>query len=406
MEIYILDKLLRPIDVVDEFISVIWTERFDVKGDFELVTLSTFANRKRFVEYAILSCTESDRLMIVDKVEETTDADEGNVLKIKGFDAISILEARMALGYYPLEPEEEQWTSVWQFQYPPADLMRVMFNEICRNGRISENDIIPFLAEPEESLYPESTIPEMTENIDWIQKPDKLYNAITDVGKIYDLGIRLYKDPNLSKLYFEVYAGSDRTTAQTTLPPVIFSPDMGNLQNTTEFSDVSQEFNVVQVFFTYKDEFENDRALSFEVTPDGSDPWLGGFDRKVKLLVVTQLPEDIDSELEIEGYLMQLGKEELQKSRPVGVFDGEANKNDGYTYGVDYFLGDLVEVRSSTGGTGYMRVVEQIFVQDQEGERSFPTLITKEFVNPGTWAAWKYDVEWSAMGSEEYWANQ
>ena len=406
MEIYILDKLLRPIDVVDEFVSMIWTERFDEKGDFELVTLSTFANRKRFVADTLLSITESKRLMIVETIEETFDSENGTILKIKGPEGVSILEDRMALKYISTEPPGEQWEAEWRFHADPAWIMRRMFGGICRDGDISSNDIIPFLADEEESLYPESTIPEPVDAIDWYQKPATLYSALTDLGKIYDLGIRLYKDPNVSLLYFEVYAGSDRTTDQTTLPPVIFSPDMGNLQDTTEFNDSSKEYNVVQVFYPFKDEFENNRAISYEVTAEGVDPLLSGFDRKVKLLVAPAPPDDVNTELEIEEYLIHLGEEELKKSRPIGIFDGEANKNSEYVYEQDYFLGDLVEIRSGTGATGFMRVAEQIFVEDGSGQRSYPTLVTKEFINPGTWASWKYDVEWTAMGSEEYWGTQ
>jgi len=40
MDVLILDDQIRPIDIVDEYISLVWTERWDEMGDFELVTLS------------------------------------------------------------------------------------------------------------------------------------------------------------------------------------------------------------------------------------------------------------------------------------------------------------------------------------------------------------------------------
>lgn len=37
MEIYILDEGFYETDVIDSYESLIWTERFDSLGDFELV---------------------------------------------------------------------------------------------------------------------------------------------------------------------------------------------------------------------------------------------------------------------------------------------------------------------------------------------------------------------------------
>jgi hypothetical protein len=41
MEVYILDSLLRRTEVVDQFESCIWTERFSEHGEFEIDIKST-----------------------------------------------------------------------------------------------------------------------------------------------------------------------------------------------------------------------------------------------------------------------------------------------------------------------------------------------------------------------------
>lgn len=398
MDIYILDSLLRPIDVVDQFVSIIWTERFSEMGDFELVTLSTSANRKRFVFNTLISITESKRLMQVETIETTIDAEKGAVLKIKGREIVSLLDARTALRLISGEILPSWHLVGWT----PGDLMRLMFSMICVTGELSVDDIIPFFQDGE-TLYPPGTIPEPADEIEWVQKPASLYVALKAIGDPYDLGFRLYKDPDAPKLYFDVYAGSDRTSVQTTLPAVIFSSDMTNLQNTNEFSDNSKHYNVIRVLYPHKDVSDNDVVTSVVVT----DPELllsnNGFERKVKILTITAIPDEVT---DIPAFLTQAGNDELMKSRPTGVFDGEIDQNSDFVYERDYYLGDLVEVRGDNGAAGYMRVVEQIFKEDVTGQSSFPSLITKTFINPGTWSSWKYDVEWSAMGSGEYWDNQ
>lgn len=398
MEVLILDSLLRPIDVVDVFESVIWTERFSETGDFELVTLSSPGNQRRFATNTWLAIRESRRIMEVLTVQDSY-SEEGNAtLTIKGKEITHILETRLALkaiagpGIAP----------VWFINgKTPGDVMRYIFNQICVLGTVSDDDIIPFI-DPA-TLYPASTIPEPADFIEWEQKPATVLAAQKDLSDIYDLGFRLYRDPNVSKLYFDVYAGSDRTTAQTTLPPVVFAPDMENLQNTTEFQDVSNAVNVVRVLYTYKDEVtEAELTLTLEVKENEIIP-PEGFDRKVKLLTVSSIPEEVT---DIPVYLYQLGFEELMKSRPLGAFDGEISQNTQYVYERDYYLGDLVETRSASGATAYMRVAEYIFAEDREGFRSYPTLTTKQFIDPGSWLSWKYDIPWDDVADTEFWDNQ
>ena len=397
MEVLILDKLLRAIDVVDTFESMVFAERRKELGDFELVTLSTPSNKKRFVPNTWIMINKSRRIMKVETVEETTDDELRNVLKIKGKEITKVLLQRAALkaiagpGVAP----------VWVIEDKPADVMRYIFRQICVLGTVTPDDVIPFIQDGE-TQYPASTIPEFADVVLWEQKPASVFAALKELADIFDLGFRLYRDLNTSELYFDVYAGSDRTTAQSTNPPVVFSFDMENLQSTREFNDISSEYNVIQVVYVYKDVTETEVALTVEVFDiEGIPP--EGFDRKTKVLTITSIPEEVT---DIPAFLYRAGLDELMKSRPVGAFDGEVSKNSQYVYEVHYYLGDVVELRSSTGATAYMTVEEYIFVEDMEGERSYPTFTTRKFIDPGTWASWKYDIEWSAMGSDEYWENQ
>jgi hypothetical protein len=336
--------------------------------------------------------------MVVETVEETVDDELRNILKIKGKEITKILMQRAALkaiagpGVAP----------VWVIQDQPADVMRYIFRQICVLGTITADDIIPFVQDGE-TQYPASTIPEPTDEIIWEQKPASVFAAEKELADIFDLGFRLYRDlSNTSELYFDVYAGSDRTTAQSTNTPVVFSYDMENLQSTREINDISNEYNVIQVVYVYTDVTETEVALTVEVYDIGGIP-PEGFDRKTKVLTITSIPEEVT---DIPAFLVRAGMDELMKSRPIGVFDGEVSKKSQYIYETHYYLGDVVELRSSTGATAYMTVEEYIFVQDMNGERSYPTFTTRKFIDPGTWASWKYDVEWSAMGSDEYWSNQ
>lgn len=419
MEIFILDSLLREIDIADEYeyISFIWTERFAEKGDFELVTLSTPSNRNKFVEDTMLMIRDSKRIMRVRSIEEKVDEELGATLTIKGDELVAILEQRVSASKDAGTHAGMLLATTYFTGITPLTLISDLVWRMCiptSGYAISPGDVIPFLNDNHAtpgSLYPVSNIPEPSPGgITWGQKLASVYSAVTDVCKAYDVGFRMYKDPNSSKLYFEGYTGLDKTTNQTDFPPVVFSSDMENLANTTEYKDNLGQYNVIIVVYTYKNEVEDDLPEELTLTGVASDPELafssGGFDQKSKILLVSQLPDGMTDPYDIAAYLAQLAEEELTRSHPIDVYDGEVDEFNGFVYEKDYFLGDLVEVRGDNGGLAFMRVEEQIFKYDSNGRSSYPSLVTKKSVSPGTWRSWKYAVNWNAMGSGEYWNNQ
>lgn len=406
MDIYILDILLRPIDVVDEYISFLWTERWASFGDFQITTMATPNNKRRFVPDTKLWITQSKRVMIVESVEEKDDIQSGNVLTVKGRCLNSLLEKRVAANIDSFtDLVETSWDTVG---WSPKELLELYFFTICYDGNISPGDIIPYL-QPQgtTSLYPAENIPDIDgSTFEWSTKPESIYQAFQDIISAYDVGWRLYKSPTDSKLYFESMMGCDRTSQQSAFNPVIFSYDMVNLIDTTNLVDVAKYYNAVLVVYFYKDSTtELDTTISVWV--ESSDLTLSerGFDQKTKILSVTQIPEDMVL-ADVPTYLTKLGQEELGRSQSVNVYDGEIAKTTTFVYEKDYNLGDIVEVRGNDGGTAYMRVVEQIFSSDSSGDSIYPSLITKSFINPGTWLSWKYNIEWAAMGSGEFWSNQ
>ena len=417
MEIYILDALLRPIDVVDQFISMIWTERFAAKGDFQLVTLSTPANRKRFVYDTMIMIPDSKRIMRVYSIDESIDSEKGAILTIEGYDLVSILEQRVITTREDGGSHDGMLNSVVYFNgWAPLNLINTMVWGQCvptSGWMIQPGDEIPFLNDyllNPGSLYPPTNLPiPYPEGIRWEQKIATLYSAVVDVANAYDLGFRMYKDPNATKLYFESYLGVDRTTAQTTYPPVVFSSDMSNLQNTKEYQDNVSHFNVVIALYEYKNEEPGGYPSTLTMSQTVSDPQLaftsGGFEQKTKHLLISQLPDHMDLE-DVPAYLQQLAQEELTRSRPINVFDGEIDQTSDFVYERDYYLGDIVEVRGDNGAMAYMRVEEQIIKEDQSGKSSYPSLVSKVSIGSGTWRSWKYDVNWVDMGSGEYWNNQ
>ncbi len=377
MEVYILDNLLRRTTVLDRFTSLIWTERFGAYGDFELVVHSTPENRNLLTPGTKFVVNESDRIMTIENYENKKDEEGKLMLKLTGPSLEQILEDRVATeGLAGLTSDTN-----WILTGTPGDICRQIFQEICVDGVLSAGDIIPFITAG--TTYPIDTISETSTVLQAALPLASVYAAIKELCDVYDLGFRLYRNLEQGQLYFNIYAGSDRTTRQTTLPAIVFSSDLDNLTNETELNSISSTKNVAYVFAQNGSEI---------VYADGYSADTIGFARRVVYVDATDVDEVAGATL--TSILINKGKDVLAKARPLQAFDGEVSQYGAYKYGVDYFLGDLVEVRNSDGVASMMRVTEQIFVSDSEGERSYPTLSLNLFITPGSWSSWDYGSQW------------
>ena len=103
--------------------------------------------------------------------------------------------------------------------------------------------------------------------------------------------------------------------------------------------------------------------------------------------------------------LTQRGLAALAGQAPTYSFDGETPGTGGYTFGVDYLLGDVVEERDTGGFGNQMRVTEIIFTADNTGEKVYPTLSINNVITPGTWSAWDQTQTWSEVDPGVHWAD-
>lgn len=382
MELYTLDSLYRRIGVIDKYESLIWTERMTVLGDFELKMVSSRENRGLFITGTTLAMNRSNRLMVVETVQDITDDDGRRFIKVTGPSYETVLRQRLTA--YNTAGTWGKWGNVTDV---PLTILNNLFNDICVDGNLNAGDIISPLIVGD--FYPTDTIAEPSDDIFFPPAEyQDLYTTIKNLCEAFAIGFRFVRHPVLNLLYFDFYMGSDRTTAQTTLPAVVFSPDLDNLRNTNRLQTSAIYKNVAYVINA------SGHQIVYQLDIDTS---IAGFDRRVLVVIAD---DDDDS-----AAMIQKGKDELAKNRMFSALDGQLATNSSYIYEQDYYLGDLVELRDDDGTTSQMQVTEQIFVSDAEGERTYPTLSVNLFITPGSWSAWDYNQVWEDLDDEK-WEDQ
>lgn len=395
MTLHTLNESFLPEVVVEGYASLIWTERFSAFGDFEVITPSTAANRSLLAEDTWLGYSESDRVMRVRNVEDYVDEEGRSMLKVTG---PSLEKIALAERSVRTPPTNGGAVAELELTGTPGALARSMFDQACRNNTVRPQDNIPGLVAG--NFYPADTIPEIDDLVTVQIKFGSVYDTVKSLVDPYELGFRLIKHPTTGALYFNVYSGNNRTSSQSAVEPVVFSPELDNLSKPTQFSSNEDYRNVAYVFSSFGSATVQAGDVSESIT---------GWNRRVMYVEVTEEPEFTGTPLEIatqaQAYLVQRGREALAAQRKLLAFDGEISQNGKYKYNRDYILGDLVQLQNKDKVTKFMRVTEQIFVEDAEGKRSYPTLSDVLLITPGTWLAWDYGMEWAIAPETLFWQN-
>lgn len=386
MEVYVLDERRRRTEVIDRFNSLIWTERYTAYGDFELVIHSNSTNRSRFQMGTQVALNESERIMTVETIQNKLSSDGRAMLTLSGRSLESILEDRVAIPNL----QGTATTPKWGLSGTPAEIAREIFTSICKFGVLTADRIPDLETTFTQQFY---TVPEPASTISMELEAQTVYQAISEICAAYGLGFQLTRVGDTSYIRFRVYTGNDRTLGQNLLPPVVFSHELDNLSDITELSSIEPFKNVAYV---------QAKNATHVVYAPGADPTVSGFNRRVLLVKATDI-EDAAGPV-LTAKLTQKGYEELAKARTINAFDGEIPQRGSYKYAKDYFLGDLVDMRNSDGISNVMRVTEQIFVSDDQGDRSYPTLSLELTATPGSWAAEDPTDTW-AEATTETWSN-
>jgi hypothetical protein len=324
---------------------------------------------------------------IIDTGSDITDDTGQRNLTITGSMFENILDDRIALGAFT----DTTTTPNWVITASAGDVCRQIFTTICVDAALDPGDVIPFYHSG--TISPAGNLGEDDSDITVTISPDTVLSVIKQLCQTYFLGFRLIKDGDSGNVYFEIYVGDDHTSQQTTLTPVIFDPDNDNLENINILQSTAQVKTVAYVIAT-------NGAVQAYAT--GYDSTVAGADRLVLLVNSSNdgdAGDDLDDALRAEGLLA------LTAQRQIYSFDGELPQTVPYVYGVDYKLGDLIEERNSSDLGSQMLVTEQIFVSDNTGDRSYPTLTLKEVITPGTWSAWEISETWDDEDESVTWDN-
>lgn len=359
-ELYILDTNFNTLTFIDEYISLIWNERYNEAGDFELILPKSSPVIPYMAMNNYLWSDDSNKLMIIENYKTQSDILSGDEILYSGRSLESILDRRIVW---------QQTTVSGKVQ----DVIRKLLNDSIifqkKNGNVwineyetSDRRIENFRFEPnDDPKLAEITMPEAQFT------GDNIYEVINTITKLYKIGYEIYLNPTtrewvdeetgehyqytVNQFIFKLYLGVDRSSKQTTVPQIEFSENNENLLSslTTILGDTYRNVALIA---------GEGEGLARRTKTYGTET---GLTRR-ELFVDARDISSNDGAISNDSYLKLLeerGKEKLKDYEVKKETDTDVDTNsDLYELGVDYMLGDVVENVDSYGIRSRSRITE------------------------------------------------
>ena len=342
------------IAVIENAYSVIWVRRFQTAGDFEVYVPATKELLGILRQNELFITRENDlaNAMKIQKVELTTDPDEGDFLTISGKSAACIIGQRIVRRYLNLTGTVENCIYQMIMDECIDPLPRRDYNLWRKMDVLS-------IKKTELPATPDFTMLYYSKNV---------LDAVEEMCAVGGIGYKV--EFTGEGFVFSLYVGVDRTIGQSENDRVIFSEEFENLGQCTYTYDNSNYCNAVllkgankgttgiSMYWFDRQEFENCKELCYyEKSEDGSDlSWS---------TETGQLSDNEYYDKMKQLCKIHMSKAKLQDDLNADIYPNNTGKFD---------LGDRVSIVNRYGITGSATVLEITETEDETGYRTIPTL--------------------------------
>lgn len=353
LEFWILDEQFESIYIIDSAESLIWTERFCGYGDFQIYAMvdpTLFASTPQ--NYYVWK-KGSDRLMIVDTRNLNTDVAKGSHLKIEGVSLEHILTRRIVWFQTRLNGKIE-------------GQIQKLLNENIINPVDPKRKIANFRFLASGSSYIDGI------TIDETYTGDNVYDVVNQLCEEHGIGWRVMYNPSGNLFEFQLYETTDRSYDQIVNPYVVFSPGFDNILSSNYYETNRDARNVALVAGEDTGVGTNRKTVTVdtanktglhrrEMYVDARDIQSERQDQSV------MTPEEYNEALRTRGIKY------LNEAKEQNLFEGEVEASQTFVYGVDFVLGDTVQILDAHGIEAKARIDEIIFAEGQDGRSVVPT---------------------------------
>lgn len=434
MDVLPLDKsTYYPTMLFEDYSSLIWTERFNTSGEFQLTSSNIQKTIETFPLGSLVSLRDTTEVMMVETHSiEPNNSDGTPQITISGRSLDSFLENRILL---PIV-YGESWETLQE--YTPQEMICLLL----WNALVNDTGEDPTKPSGVGTLLFDylAVVPNLVVSLDlnsldekplkhkWSLSSGDVSTTLLDIQSAYSIGVRSIRPTQESMAYsrvsflvssnrnirgkmslefiesdptnlrFDVYKGINRTIHQNTVTPVIFHESTGHLINPKYLRSIKDYKNNAVVLNSKELNAFPPESITSPSTWNSNTKYYESDEVFFNGSFWTAIKEpDIGEEpgVEISGKvnpwavfnpyyylgvnsinaLSALGETEIYRRKIVSMADSEISPYSPYKYGQDYFLGDVITFSGSYASETSMFINEIVRTDNEEGESISPGII-------------------------------
>lgn len=340
-----------PGATIQNFSSLVWSERFRDAGDFQLVMEDDISILIDLPIGTLISHTDTREVMIVENHEIDRNEDKKLVVTVSGRSFETFLENRVTAGtLLALETAGVKNNEI--ITNTPIIVAGTIVDYSLKSGVASAaNAITNFNRTTTMRVAGTSTATQ-------VQRGDS-YSAVLANVELADAGIKT-KRPMLPETTLDIILtdGLDLTV------DVVFYAQAEDLKDAKYFWTIRDYKNYAQVAAKVFQHEYRTSDLGGDVT---------GLDRKLMYVEAAEL--DLAYIFgSTDAVVARRAQQEMAQHRQLAILQATISETARPKFKIDYDVGDIVFVYGEFGAVDVMRVTEHILTKDEEGIHGYPAL--------------------------------
>lgn len=268
-----------PVELFTSYSSLVWTERFPLAGELEIVTNDIFEAQRVLPEGTLVSLLQTKEIMRIDThlIEESDEGEQ--TLKITGSTFDQFLKERVTARY----TKKGHWKMRREYS-PPQAAAAYVWNAVVNPSKNDATgslwtgyDYERWLNDNLPNFSVSLTLSGTYSGRNTFLEPSVVYDQLEKLLARKTLGMRTLRPPNSNGEQFyeaslasdgafqldavtkanaryDIYDGVDRSFDQSTNPRVVFRQDLGHLLQVTKLTSSQSIRNAARVILEHRQE--------------------------------------------------------------------------------------------------------------------------------------------------------
>ena len=373
MELLTLSPTFVPTRLVENYESLIWTERYSTSGDFELTSTDVEKTMQILPLESFVTLRETTVPMIVEAHKINKPKGKAVSVTVTGRSFETILERRGSVITLSPGATRAAWNINADKQSDAAyKAIRTVIGDPTARGAlpalapaVSANDAFKRADTTDIVNLPLPSDYSAGLTNAYEIKAGNLYAVVMELLEVSHRGIKSVRPADSSKttVDFQIYNGADLRAT------VVFDAKFDQFDDATYLLSYQGSTNIAYVYGGGTT-IATRGGTSVRKNTAGAE--VAGLDRRVLIL-----DEMNDTTLSTDAIRTSRGLVELYKNNATALFDGQISEQIGARYNKPigeggYGLGDIVKLNGEYGVTRDVRVAEFIRSEDATGSKAFP----------------------------------